>query len=188
MDMVLKVDPKRFGTGDTGIFVRALDEKGKWGSFDVCDLEHASLVEWMKKGDAKFLERLVCALLGHGEPQVEEVAIEQSAKRHKLGIGSRYQYCYDCGVEISTPMSDQYGCPGSVPPENVTQHYRATMARGYETALKNVAKIFHELSDEARQRADLVTAGIFRGMRDKMPHLPEGWEKSEMSMEGLKAP
>ena len=49
--MQLKVDEDRAleqpGTG-TGILVRAQLIDGKWGSFDICELEASSLLEWLR--------------------------------------------------------------------------------------------------------------------------------------------
>lgn len=64
--MNLQIDPTR--NGDTGIYVRAQDINGKWGSFDICQLTKASLLEFLKSrgGDNPWAENVVGILLGHG--------------------------------------------------------------------------------------------------------------------------
>ncbi len=64
--MILQTDPER-QSGDTGIYVRAQDINGKWGSFDICELTRASLLEWLKSrgGDNPWAENTVLILLGH---------------------------------------------------------------------------------------------------------------------------
>lgn len=50
--------------GSTGIFVRAQDQTGKWGAYDIAELERESLLAWLRK-DTDLAERVVLALLEH---------------------------------------------------------------------------------------------------------------------------
>jgi hypothetical protein len=50
--------------GSTGIFVRARNQEGKWGSYDIAELERESLLAWLRK-DIDLAERVVLALLEH---------------------------------------------------------------------------------------------------------------------------
>ena len=63
----LRVDPQREDDleGCTGIFVRAIGTNGRWGSYDIAQLDRASLLAWIRRGNMAFLERLVASLLGH---------------------------------------------------------------------------------------------------------------------------
>lgn len=68
--MNLKIDQaRRFRRGEstTGIYVRALDGT-RWVSCDICELDKASLLEWLKSrgGDNPWAEDVVGILLGHG--------------------------------------------------------------------------------------------------------------------------
>lgn len=65
--MELKVDSKRLKQFETGIFVRATLD-GKWGSYDIADLEKESLLDWLRSrgGDNPWAEDVVGILLGHG--------------------------------------------------------------------------------------------------------------------------
>lgn len=67
MDEELKVDKKRIGFGETGIFIRAKKDN-KWGSYDISELTKESLLSWLKSrgGDNKWAENAVGILLGHG--------------------------------------------------------------------------------------------------------------------------
>lgn len=70
--MELLVDEKRFSEsetwGNTGIYVRAKHESGKWESVDIVLLTKTSLLEWLKSrgGDNPYAEDVVGILLGHG--------------------------------------------------------------------------------------------------------------------------
>lgn len=65
----LKVDPKRRLSGEdpsTGVYVRAqLD--GKWGSFDISELDSPSLHTFLRSrgGENSWAESIVAILLGH---------------------------------------------------------------------------------------------------------------------------
>lgn len=51
----------------TGIFVRALGPEGRWGSFDIVELDKASLLTWLRSrgGYNPWAENTVALLLGH---------------------------------------------------------------------------------------------------------------------------
>lgn len=53
--------------GSTGVFVRA-EFNGKWGSFDIAELDKPSLHAFLKSrgGDNLWAENVVEILLGHG--------------------------------------------------------------------------------------------------------------------------
>ena len=53
--------------GATGIFVRAVGLDGKYGSFDIAQLDRPSLLRWVKEHDRLWLENLVLILLGHNQ-------------------------------------------------------------------------------------------------------------------------
>lgn len=54
----------------TGIFLRAIGQDGRWGSYDMAELDADSLTAWLKRdgGDNALAENCVRVLLGH--PQV----------------------------------------------------------------------------------------------------------------------
>ena len=56
--------------GATGIFLRAIGQDGRWGSYDMAELDAESLTSWLKRdgGDNALAENCVRILLGH--PQV----------------------------------------------------------------------------------------------------------------------
>ena len=56
--------------GLTGIFVRAIGQYGKWGSFDMAELDSDSLTAWLKRdgGSNLLAENCVRIMLGH--PQI----------------------------------------------------------------------------------------------------------------------
>jgi len=64
------VDPerKRECKGDTGIYVRAQQEDGKWVAADILHLTTESLLRWLRSrgGENKMAEDVVGILLGHG--------------------------------------------------------------------------------------------------------------------------
>jgi hypothetical protein len=65
----MKIDPARLSSEpETGIFVRAQDDKGHWLSVDIAHLDKASLLEWLQSrgGNNPLAENTVCILLGHG--------------------------------------------------------------------------------------------------------------------------
>jgi hypothetical protein len=67
--MELIVDPARkLRNNHTGIYVRAKQHDGTWGNFDICHLEKASLLAWLKSkgGDNSWAENVVGILLGYG--------------------------------------------------------------------------------------------------------------------------
>ena len=51
----------------TGIYVRAKNVEGKWGSYDIAELDRASLQAWLRSrgGENKWAESVVLILLGH---------------------------------------------------------------------------------------------------------------------------
>ena len=64
----MKVDPKRVDLPETGIYVRAQDDKGKWGAHDISHLDTESLRAWInskKDKDYEFLTEVVLHILGH---------------------------------------------------------------------------------------------------------------------------
>lgn len=65
--MDLKVDPNRDRLPETGIYVRAQNEKGKWLSADIAHLSSASLLHWLRSrgGENPLAENVVGILLGH---------------------------------------------------------------------------------------------------------------------------
>lgn len=72
----LRTDPQRegllvraratawVGSGGTGIFVRAIGTNGRWGNFDIAELDRESLLSWMR-GSIPKMERTLLLLLGH---------------------------------------------------------------------------------------------------------------------------
>lgn len=67
-DQKLHVDPSRIGLGESGIYIRAVGPEGKWGTFDIVDLDKESLLTWLRSrgGDNPWAEDVVGILLGHG--------------------------------------------------------------------------------------------------------------------------
>ena len=68
--MNLQTDPNREGDqmhGLTGVFIRAKGRDGKWGAFDMAELDSRSLTEWLKRdgGDNLLAENCVRIMLGH---------------------------------------------------------------------------------------------------------------------------
>ena len=63
--------------GATGIFLRAIGQDGRWGSYDMAELDAESLTSWLKRdgGDNALAENCVRILLGH--PQVVANAATQ---------------------------------------------------------------------------------------------------------------
>lgn len=53
--------------GASGIYVRAKDAEGKWGSYDIAELDKDSLLTFLKSrgGDNPWAESTVLILLGH---------------------------------------------------------------------------------------------------------------------------
>lgn len=53
--------------GSTGIYVRAVDAAGRWGSFDIAELSTESLFAWLRSrgGRNAWAESVVLILLGH---------------------------------------------------------------------------------------------------------------------------
>ena len=56
--------------GLTGIFVRAIGQDGRWGTFDIAELDSDSLTAWLKRdgGSNPLAENCVRIMLGH--PQI----------------------------------------------------------------------------------------------------------------------
>ncbi len=57
--------------GATGIFLRAIGQDGRCGSYDMAELDAGSLTAWLKRdgGDNALAENCVRILLGH--PQIQ---------------------------------------------------------------------------------------------------------------------
>lgn len=71
----LRVDPERLkayhqagGDASSGVFVRAKDKTGRWGSYDFVVLDKESLLSWLRSrgGDNPWAEDVLGILLGHG--------------------------------------------------------------------------------------------------------------------------
>jgi hypothetical protein len=71
--MELLIDPARHDAlhGITGIYVRAKDPDGRWGSFDIAELDRPSLDVWLRSrgGENEWAESVVAILLGHGDEE-----------------------------------------------------------------------------------------------------------------------
>ena len=71
--MDIKTAPSRENEnmhGLTGIFVRAIGQDGRWGTFDIAELDSDSLTAWLKRdgGSNPLAENCVRIMLGH--PQI----------------------------------------------------------------------------------------------------------------------
>ncbi len=72
MTFELKVCPKRINIPElhsqTGVYVRAKSPEGKWGSYDIAELDGESLLKFLKSrgGKNKWAEDIVGICLGHG--------------------------------------------------------------------------------------------------------------------------
>ena len=57
--------------GATSIFLRAIGQDGRWGSYNMAELDAESLTAWLKRdgGDNALAENCVRILLGH--PQIQ---------------------------------------------------------------------------------------------------------------------
>ena len=62
--------------GATGIFLRAIGQDGRWGSYDMAELDAESLTAWLKRdgGDNALAENCVRILLGHPQIQANDEA------------------------------------------------------------------------------------------------------------------
>ena len=69
--------------GATGIFLRAVGQDGRWGSYDMAELDADSLTEWLKRdgGDNPLAENCVRILLGH-QQVVANTCGEPHAPKH----------------------------------------------------------------------------------------------------------
>ncbi len=56
--------------GATGIYIRAIGQDGRLGSYDMAELDAESLTQWLKRdgGDNKLAENCVRVMLDH--PQI----------------------------------------------------------------------------------------------------------------------
>jgi hypothetical protein len=67
--MAFKVDVHRLGErhGTTGIYIRATAPDGGFGTYDIAELDRASLRDWLRSrgGDNLWAENTVFILLGH---------------------------------------------------------------------------------------------------------------------------
>lgn len=67
----MKTDPAREDKDEyrqkTRIYVRAQNKEGRWGAYDIAELDKASLNEWLRSrgGDNPWAEEVVAVLLGH---------------------------------------------------------------------------------------------------------------------------
>ena len=72
----LRIDPEReIDYADaTGIYVRAQGQDGKWGSYDIAQLDAPSLLKCLRSrgGCNRWAENVVGILLGHGH--IAEIA------------------------------------------------------------------------------------------------------------------
>ena len=68
--------------GATGIFLRAIGQDGRWGSYDMAELDAESLTSWLKRdgGDNALAENCVRILLGH--PQVVANAGDEARRQN----------------------------------------------------------------------------------------------------------
>lgn len=67
--MNLTVDPARVGKMHdiTGIFVRAKNQDGSYGSYDIAELDKPSLKTWlMSRNDTQWMLDVIGVILGHG--------------------------------------------------------------------------------------------------------------------------
>ena len=67
--MKLTVDPFRVNqyADATGVYVRAKDELGKYSSYDIAQLDKASLKEWLlSRNDTQWMLDVIGIILGHG--------------------------------------------------------------------------------------------------------------------------
>lgn len=72
--MDLKTAPSRENEnmhGLTGIFVRAIGQDGKWGTFDMAELDCDSLTAWLKRGGGSNLLAENCVRIMLGHPQIQ---------------------------------------------------------------------------------------------------------------------
>ena len=71
--------------GATGIFLRAIGQDGRWGSYDMAELDAESLTAWLKRdgGDNALAENCDRILLGHPQIQANTKA-EPRAQRENL--------------------------------------------------------------------------------------------------------
>ena len=64
--MTFEVDPARMHQPETGILVRAVDERGRVGNHDIAHLDTASLDTWLRSRDGiEWPISVVKLLLGH---------------------------------------------------------------------------------------------------------------------------
>lgn len=83
----LTPDPDRIANpnyhGLTGIFVRA-KHAGKWGNFDIAELDRASLLSWLRSrgGDNRWAEETVGIILGYGH--LHETPSEKANESDKI--------------------------------------------------------------------------------------------------------
>jgi hypothetical protein len=65
----LTIDPSRHGVmPETGIFIRAKTDAGRWVTCDISELDKSSLLSWLRSrgGDNVWAENVVGILLGFG--------------------------------------------------------------------------------------------------------------------------
>lgn len=76
------VDEARYrSVGLTGIYVRARDAEGAYGSFDISHLTLPSLMTWLRSRDGKnpWAESVVATLLGHDHRDIQ-AALDTAAR------------------------------------------------------------------------------------------------------------
>lgn len=68
--------------GATGIFLRAIGQDGRWGSYDMAELDADSLTAWLKRdgGDNPLAESCVRILLGY--QQIQENTQSSATPKH----------------------------------------------------------------------------------------------------------
>lgn len=77
MALELMIDPDRYANTDedhnTGIYVRAKHESGKWDSVPIETLKIQSLLDWLRSRDGanRWAEQTVMILLGYTREEME---------------------------------------------------------------------------------------------------------------------
>jgi len=78
----LNVDPTRIGEvwELTGVYIRAKGPDGRWGSFDIVQLDRESLRAFLEEKPKKWSVDLVGILCGHGHLYIEDNIKEKMEK------------------------------------------------------------------------------------------------------------
>lgn len=81
-EQTYKADSSRMDLPETGMYIRAQNEAGSYGAFDLSHLDRDSVVRWLRSrgGENLWAENTVLILLGHKtvEYAVSETASEVS--------------------------------------------------------------------------------------------------------------